>query len=152
MSHGASGWHHMQLSLRQAAREVGVSKSTLSRAVAAGKLSATRHDDGRITVEPSELFRVFEPLQERAPAGTDPHRPSGDAMSQDATLPVPAVLELQARVRHLEEQLAEARQDRERWHAAATAALNRPLMLAPPDATAVAPAAPRRWWPWRRSA
>jgi helix-turn-helix, Psq domain len=136
----------MQLSLRQAAREVGVSKSTLSRAVAAGKISATRHDDGRITVEPSELFRVFEPHRERVPAGIDPHCSSGAAMGHDAPAPIPVVLELQARVRHLEEQLAEARQDRDEWRSAAKAAITRPLQIAPPDATAGARAW-RRWWP-----
>jgi hypothetical protein len=133
----------MDLSLRQAAREVGVSKSTLSRAVAAGKLSATRHPDGRITVAPAELFRVFEPRLSRA----DAHHLSGDAMGHLASPPEPAVLELQARVRHLEEQLAEARQDRDEWRAAAKAAIARPLQLAPPDARP-APPAPRRWW-WR---
>src|SRR6476620_771607 len=102
----------MQLSLRQAARDVGVSKSTLSRAVAAGKLSATRHEDGRITVDPSELFRVFRPRRERASLDTAPHHVSGDAMGHDASPSAPAVLELQGRVRALEEQLAEARQDR----------------------------------------
>src|SRR3954447_14595045 len=136
--------HHMDLSLRQAAREVGVSKSTLSRAVAAGKLSATRHDDGRITVEPAELFRVFEPRR----VGTNPHHLSGDAMSHDAPPPASVVHELQARVRHLEEQLAEARQDRERWRAAAPAALTRPLLLAPP-APEPAPPVRRRFWWWR---
>lgn len=52
----------MNLTLTQAAKEVGVSKSTLSRAIEKGRLSASKDDFGRFQIVPSELFRVFKPV------------------------------------------------------------------------------------------
>jgi hypothetical protein len=52
----------MVLSLGQAAKAVGRSKSALSRDVKAGKISANRNADGSLAIEPSELFRVFQPV------------------------------------------------------------------------------------------
>jgi len=52
----------MKLTLTQAAKEAGVSKSTLSRAIEKGRLSAQKDDLGRFHIDPSELFRVFNPV------------------------------------------------------------------------------------------
>lgn len=49
----------MGYSLGQAAKEVGVSKPTIQRAIKSGKLSATRNDDGSYDIDPSELLRAF---------------------------------------------------------------------------------------------
>ena len=54
----------MALSIREAAREGGVSKSTVLRAIQRGRLSAGRDDDGNYNIEPSELFRVYAPRTE----------------------------------------------------------------------------------------
>ena len=43
--------------LGQAAKEVGCSKATLSRAIKNGKLSAFRNDDNTYSIDPSELQR-----------------------------------------------------------------------------------------------
>ena len=51
------------LSLREAAEQAGTSKSTIWRAVKAGRLSATRLDDGGFSIDTSELFRAFPPQQ-----------------------------------------------------------------------------------------
>lgn len=48
-----------ELSLVQAAKVSGKSKSTINRSIKSGKLSAKRHDDGSYSIDPSELFRVF---------------------------------------------------------------------------------------------
>src|SRR3954453_19833010 len=58
----------MHLSLGQAAKETGMNKSTLSRAIKNGKLSATRQENGGYAIDPAELFRVFAP----APKDTEP--------------------------------------------------------------------------------
>lgn len=50
----------MELSLSQAAKAVGKSKSTINRAIKSGKLSATRHDDGSYSIDASELSRAFQ--------------------------------------------------------------------------------------------
>jgi hypothetical protein len=47
--------------LGEAAKETGISKSTLSRAIKAGKVSAVRNVHGIFEIEPSELFRVYPP-------------------------------------------------------------------------------------------
>lgn len=47
------------LSLSQAAKATGRSKSTIGRAIQSGRLSALRNDSGTFTIEPSELFRAF---------------------------------------------------------------------------------------------
>ena len=47
------------LSLGQAARLTGLGKTTLARAIRAGRLSATRTETGGYSIEPCELARVF---------------------------------------------------------------------------------------------
>jgi|TARA_B100000519_G_C14258826_1_gene446489 predicted RNase H-like nuclease (RuvC/YqgF family) len=49
----------MKLTLNQAAKECGRAKSTLSKAIKSGKLSAERGDKGAFLIDPSELHRVF---------------------------------------------------------------------------------------------
>ena len=49
----------MQLSLSAAAKEVDRPKSTLSRAIGEGRLSATRCENGSYQIDPAELYRVF---------------------------------------------------------------------------------------------
>lgn len=49
----------MGFTLGEASKETGKSKSTLSKAVKTGKISATKLDDGSFSIEPVELFRVF---------------------------------------------------------------------------------------------
>ena len=47
------------LTLGQAAKLVGTSKTTLTRAIRAGRLSAIRRDDGGYQIDPAELSRVY---------------------------------------------------------------------------------------------
>jgi len=65
------------LSLGQAAKETGMDKSTISRAIKSGKLSATRKENGGYAIDPAELFRVFAP----ASKGTEP-----SALAHDTAL------------------------------------------------------------------
>jgi hypothetical protein len=53
----------MGYTLGEASKQTGKSKSTLSKAVKNGKLSATKLEDGSFSIEPVELFRVFPPQQ-----------------------------------------------------------------------------------------
>ena len=66
----------MKHTLGTAAEAVGVSKSTIYRAVKAGRLSATRNDDGEYQIDPAELHRAYEPVAARA---------EERAVTQDAT-------------------------------------------------------------------
>ena len=58
-------------SLREAAHQAGVSKSTIWRSVKSGRLSAARDDDGDFAIDPAELFRVFAPKQVEQAEGQD---------------------------------------------------------------------------------
>ena len=50
----------MLLTLGQAAKLAGKGKTTLTRAIQAGRLSATRREDGSYQIDPSELCRVYD--------------------------------------------------------------------------------------------
>ena len=51
------------LSMIQAAQQAGISRSTLYRAIRAGRLSVASQPDGSRGVDITELIRVFGPLQ-----------------------------------------------------------------------------------------
>src|SRR4051794_7228828 len=73
----------MYLSLRDAAREAGVSKTTIIRAIRSGRLSAPRNDDGGYAIDPAELFRVYPREIEAGEDQEDPNRTA--PQDQDAT-------------------------------------------------------------------
>lgn len=52
------------LTLGEAARQVTVTKSTLHRAIHDGRLSANRDEQGHYQIDPAELFRVFDPVNQ----------------------------------------------------------------------------------------
>src|SRR3954463_10279495 len=54
------------LGLREAAQQVGLHRSSLFRAIRAGRLSAERTEGGDYLIDPAELFRVYPPRPERA--------------------------------------------------------------------------------------
>ena len=58
----------MKHTLGQAAKACGVSKSTLSRWIKKGRVSAERQENGRFLIDASELNRIKE-LQQQAVAG-----------------------------------------------------------------------------------
>jgi excisionase family DNA binding protein len=144
----------MQLTLGQAAKQVGVSKPTLSKAIASGKLSATRREDGSWSIDPAELCRYVEANGHRFHSATGngsrletpPDTPATDAAAiQLAGLVV--------EVGMLREQLGEARCERDRWCAEASAwrdqaqAVTRQLT----DQREQQAREPVGWWRWLRS-
>jgi hypothetical protein len=48
--------------LGTAATAAGLSKSTIHRAIKAGRISATKNDTGDWSIDPAELHRVFPPV------------------------------------------------------------------------------------------
>ena len=111
------------LSLREAALATGTSKSTIQRAIKAGKLSAGRTDDGGYQIDPAELHRVYPPRN----AGETVR---DGAAGQDATPPAtPATALLEAEIASLRELLRRAdretddlRADRDAWRQQAESA------------------------------
>ena len=72
----------MQMSLSAAAKEVERSKSTLSRAINQGRMSAIRREDGSYQIDPAELYRVF-PATAAQPAASNTTQPADE---RDGTL------------------------------------------------------------------
>jgi excisionase family DNA binding protein len=108
------------LTLGQAARLTGLGKTTLARAIKAGRLSATRGETGGYSIDAAELARVF-PFPSPAETGV-------------ATAPVVHHATVDDQVAGLREMLAmlraehaDLRQDRDQWREMAQR-----LALAPP--------------------
>lgn len=135
------------LSLGQAAKLAGVGKTTIQRAITAGRLSATRKDDGGYSIDPAELSRVYdvrpERLEKRDAQGDG--RAERDATPRDQVSDqVAGDPELASKFAVVEAQLAGMRQlveaeraradaaekDRDRWAAQA----ERLALLTPPPA------------------
>lgn len=99
------------LSLSEAANAAGTAKSTIWRAIKAGRISATRTLTGTYEVDPAELFRVF------------PATPKDGDLKQAAMAIAPvAMAALEAQISALKEvssllkeQLEDVRKDRDAW-------------------------------------
>ena len=92
----------MKLSASQAARSVGKSVPTITRAIKNGKLSAVRLPGGGYEIEPSELYRVW-------PAVTN------DTGEMSGSVIPPETSALEREVELLREMLDETRADRDQW-------------------------------------
>ncbi len=58
--------------LGQAAKETGVSKTAIARAIKSGRLSASKNDLGEYQIDPAELFRVY-PVTGNVDSGAEHH-------------------------------------------------------------------------------
>src|SRR3954452_9321053 len=151
------------LSIRDAARQAGVSQSSILRAIQSGRMSAPRKDDGGYAIDPAELFRVFEPRPPRhrdeagpedvgqtgqgvEPAVTVAEPPVTDARAAALEAEIQALKELVRRldldkqelVRRFDQDKQDLKVDRDRWAEQA----QRLALTGPPR---------QLWWPWRRS-
>jgi ArsR family metal-binding transcriptional regulator len=101
----------IMLSLSEAATAAGIAKSTIWRAIKAGRISASRTHAGIYQVDPAELFRVF------------PATPKGGDMKQTAmAMEIGAMVALEGQISALKEvssllkeQLEDVRKDRDSW-------------------------------------
>jgi hypothetical protein len=125
----------MTLTLGQAAKEAGVSKATLSKALKSGRLSYIAKSTAGYEIDPAELFRVFPKKQ--------PETVSRERLETPEETPV--IAGYQREVELLRQQLDDTRADRDAWRDQAQR-----LALAPPN-PAGEPAPRRGLWPWRRS-
>jgi hypothetical protein len=97
--------------LGTASQATGCAKSTILRAIKAGRISATRDDLGQWQIEPAELFRVFPPL-------AIPGMPSGQQQIEQGATPIERDATTDMLVAELRATLSDMRQDRDRWHEA----------------------------------
>jgi hypothetical protein len=59
----------MGYTLGQAAKAVGMSKTSILRSIKAGRISAGRDELGQWAIEPCELHRVYPPLTDQHVTG-----------------------------------------------------------------------------------
>lgn len=120
------------LTLGQAAKLTGTSKTTITRAIKAGRMSATRRDDGGYSIDPAELARVYT-LTPATPetvttAGDVVHRATDqrDPAAPPVTPPDVAarLAAVEAELRGLRELADELRRSRDQWQEQAARATN----------------------------
>jgi hypothetical protein len=103
-----------------AAKAVGKTKSTITKAIASGKLSAIKNDNGAWEIDVAELHRVYPPaLTETVSqqANSTPNRNGGNTIENQG---------LERLVKLLEEQVEDLKQDRDQWRVQATMLLSGP--------------------------
>jgi hypothetical protein len=154
---GATGRHMPMLTLGQAAKLTGLGKTTITRAIKGGRLSANRRDDGSYEIDPAELSRVYsfrpEPPETVAQSGhvVHPATPAGDSHDSSGDPEVTARLSaLEEQVRGLKDLLEEVKRSRDKAESASDhwreqAALTLRSLPAPKPEQA-APVERRSWW------
>jgi len=50
------------LTLTEAAKEIGLSRTAIFNAIKKGRISATKNAQGQFLIDPAELFRVYKPV------------------------------------------------------------------------------------------
>jgi hypothetical protein len=110
-----------KLTLGQAAKQVGKSKPTISKAIKDGKLSGEKNDNGVYQIEVSELLRVYDAVSETTEASAPP-APQASAVSEvEKRFLEEKVADLEARLTDMKDERdtaqKEAREDRARMMA-----------------------------------
>lgn len=124
----------MKYTAGQAAKAVGISKATITRALKVGKISGVKDDSGAWVIDPSELYRVFPPVADEPPETSVMQHSATPQKSSETSM-----LERENQLLH--EALAEARQERDRWHQIAER-----LSIAPPAPATIQPKAVSGFW------
>ena len=134
----------MSYTLGEAAKATGKSKTTLHRAIKAGRISALKTEDGSYSIEPAELHRVFPAV---TPETSKLLLRRNDEEQLSNTLEALRIqLEMHKKERDreralLQETIADLREDRDKWRQQATHLLTDQRS----DALILTH---RRWWPW----
>jgi hypothetical protein len=115
----------MFLSLGQAAKEAGVAKSTISKALSSGKLSYREKNPEGYKIDPAELFRVYPrttktDAEETSPNDWQPGQAGADTLPYSAKFEIQLaglkslIAEKDRRITDLESDRAQLREDRHR--------------------------------------
>jgi flagellar motility protein MotE (MotC chaperone) len=125
-------------SLAQAAAAVGRNRSSILRAIKAGKISAVRDEaTGEWRIEPAELHRLYPVTDAQGDA-------QGNAQLRNDSAQV-EIRELRARLADKDDVIADLRQQRDQAQKQLAAAQERIAALLTDQRTVPA----RRWWRWR---
>ena len=135
----------MSYTLGQAAKAVGMSKTSILRSIKAGRISAGRDELGQWAIEPCELHRVYPPLTDDTGTrnGTGERAVTGDETAlADANARASLA---EARLSDCRSMLDDIRAQRDRWQQQA----ERLAALAITDQRKEAsPAQPHSWRRW----
>ena len=124
----------LMFTLGEAARETGKSKTTLTRAIQSGRMSANRLDDGSYQIDPAELFRVYEavtPETDTQPSNGERRDPDVTAVDSATVALLREKIELLERTHKREregfqERIDDLQKDRDAWQ---TQCSNQTLLL-----------------------
>jgi hypothetical protein len=124
----------MSITLTEAVKITGKSKSTLTRAIASGKLSASRSEDEKTyMVDESELARVFPFVSanhgspDDSPPVTSPESLSAELELELVKTQIAEIKQMHRReVDRMESQIDDLKQERDDWK---TQASNQTLLL-----------------------
>ena len=132
------------LTLGAAARHCGVSKGTIGKAIASGKLSATRREDGSWAIDGAELARYLEVNGHRfrAETGADEQPETVAELRARAELAERRLDDLKAMLDDMRRQRDDTQQQRDKWE---TVAQRLSLPAPKPDEK------PMTWWRWLRT-
>jgi hypothetical protein len=101
--------HMPAVSVRIASDLTGKDRSTITRAIESGRLSATRDETGRFLIDPAELERAFGPL--RDPDATDDAEHEAAQASHESAL----ARELELVREMLERERSERQRELRQW-------------------------------------
>lgn len=99
----------MAYTLGKAAEAVGKSKSTLSKAIKNGVISAQKQKNGSFKIDPSELFRVF-PKKNTETVEIEQKETPKETRENSIELAV-----LRVKLDAAERQIDELKEDRDKW-------------------------------------
>ena len=109
----------MTLTMNQAAKECGRAKSTLSKAIKAGKMTAEKQEDGSYRIDPAELFRVFPPKEETAQSLPGGNAENGSNSTLEMAIKIGRLeVELEAerqKAAMLQDRLEDTQAQRDEW-------------------------------------
>jgi hypothetical protein len=138
----------MGYTLGQAAKAVGMSKTSILRSIKAGRISAGRDEFGQWAIEPCELHRVYPPLADDTGTGNGTEeRGVTEGETAVAEANTRATL-AEARLSDFKSMLDDVREQRDRWQQQA----ERLAALAITDQRKEpTPARPQSWWQMLRA-
>jgi len=105
----------MSYTLGEAAIATGKSKSTLSKAIKAGKITAFKNDNGAFEIEPSELHRLYPPAPLAIEENTSESIDSEQNATPESTPKNTSNIEvLEAKLQMANERIEELKADKEK--------------------------------------
>jgi hypothetical protein len=110
-----NGEQHMGYTLGQAAKAVGMSKTSILRSIKTGRISAGRDEFGQWAIEPCELHRIYPPLADDTGTGNGTEGrgvTGGEPALAEATTRATLA---EARLSDFKSMLDDIREQRDRW-------------------------------------